>query len=152
VTAALARLGPAGDTVRENLDEQLESLNEILLRSFCAGVIDVDAFPPRLTASISERPEASLLARKQAETGPLLTNLRHCTVVLDDPITQRLLTLLDGRRTIDQLVSDLAAAAPQIARKKGDGDGEAASAEPIISHENVERNLQLLARLALLVA
>jgi len=151
VTAALARLGPVADSVRENLDEQLESLNEILLRSFCAGVIDVDAFPPRLTASISERPEASLLARKQAETGPLLTSLRHCTVVLDDPITQRLLTLLDGTRTIDQLMSDLAAAAPQIARKKGDGDG-GASAAPIISRENMQRNLELLARLALLVA
>ncbi|MFL5061608.1 MAG: methyltransferase regulatory domain-containing protein [Xanthobacteraceae bacterium] len=151
VTAALARLGPAADSVRENLDEQLESLTEILMRSFCAGVIDVDVFPPRLAAGISERPEASLLARKQAETGPLLTNLRHCTVVLDDPISQRLLTLLDGTRTIDQLMSDLAAAAPQIARKKGDGDG-GASAAPIISRENMERNLELLARLALLVA
>jgi methyltransferase-like protein/trans-aconitate methyltransferase len=154
MTASLARLGPVADSVRENLDEQLDSLNEILLRSFCAGFIDIDAFAPRLTASIGERPEASLLARRQAETGPLLTNLRHCTVVLEDPITQRLLTLLDGSRTIDQLVSELAAVAPQIARKKsdGEGDGEAASDGPIISRENVERNLQLLARLALLVA
>jgi methyltransferase-like protein/trans-aconitate methyltransferase len=149
VNAALARLGPAADAVRANLDENVDSLTEILMRSFCAGVIDVDVYPPTLAATISERPEASLLARKQAETGPLLTSLRHCTVVLDDPITQRLLTLLDGRRTIDQLVSDLAAAAPQIARKNGNGD--AASDQPVISRENIERNLQLLARLALLV-
>jgi methyltransferase-like protein/trans-aconitate methyltransferase len=149
VNAALTRLGPAADAVRADLDEHVESLTEILMRSFCAGVVDVDAFPPRLATTISERPEASLLARKQAETGPLLTSLRHCTVVLDDPITQRLLTLLDGTRTIDQLVSDLAAAAPQIARK---GNGGANAEPPVISRENVERNLELLARLALLVA
>jgi methyltransferase-like protein len=150
VNAALARLGPAADAVRANLGEDVESLTEILMRTFCAGVIDVDLYPPPLAAHISERPEASLLARRQAETEPLLTSLRHTTVVLDNPITQRLLTLLDGTRTIDQLVSDLAAAAPQIARKKGDGDANAEP--PVISRENVERNLELIARLALLVA
>jgi methyltransferase-like protein/trans-aconitate methyltransferase len=151
VTGALARLGPMADTVRDELDDNVDSLTEILFRGFCAGIFDVDAFPPPLSADISERPHASLLARRQAEKGPLLTNLRHSTVVLDDPITQRLLTLVDGTRTIDQLVGELKATVPQAAGKDGNGD-DAASSGPVISRENVERNLQLLARLALLVA
>ena len=40
----------------------------------------------------------------------LLTNLRHGLVSLDDPVTRHLVRLLDGTRTVDQLVSDLAAA------------------------------------------
>jgi methyltransferase-like protein/trans-aconitate methyltransferase len=152
VTAALARLGPMAETLRDKLDEHVDSLTEILFRGFCAGIFEVEAFPPPLSADISERPQASLLARKQAETGPLLTNLRHSTVVLEDPITQRLLALLDGTRSIDELVTALSAAVPQTSGKNGDSGDGAASTGPVISRDNVERNLQLLARLSLLVA
>ena len=91
-----------------------------------------------------------MLARKQLETGPLLTNLRHCTVALSDPTTKQLLTLADGTRTIDQLVSDLAAAVPH--REPEDSDEAGAAAKlPVISRENVEGNLKFLAKMALLV-
>src|SRR5215475_3477384 len=149
VTAAVDRLGPALP-VGEKFDEEMESLRGILIRCFCYGIIEVDAFPPRLTASVSERPEASMLARRQIEVGALLTNLRHHTVALSDPTTKRLLTLLDGTRTIDQLVTDLAAAVPEIAPEDGDGDGAVAN-PPVISRENVEGNLRFLAKMALLV-
>jgi len=149
VTAALDRLGAAAP-VGETFDEQMEALTGILVRCFCHGLIEVDAFPPRLTASVSERPEASMVARRQLEAGPLLTNLRHCTVALSNPTTKQLLTLLDGTRTIDQLVSDLAAAVPHSAPHDGDGSG-AAPDLPVISRENVEGNLKFLAKMALLV-
>ena len=144
VTAALERLGPAAPPLHARLDEEIEALTTMLFRCFCHGVMDVDAFPPCLAASISARPEASLLARTQLETGPFLTNLRHSAVMLDDPLSKRLLTLADGTRTIDQLVSDLAAAVPEA--------NIAADRQPIISRDNVERNLELFAKLALLVA
>ena len=149
VTAAVDRLGPAVPT-GEKFDEQMEALNGILIRCFCYGTIELDAFPPRLTASISERPEASMLARKQLEAGALLTNLRHHTVALSDPTTKQLLTLLDGTRTIDQLVSDLAAALPHRTGQEDDASG-AATDLPVISRENVEGNLKFLAKMALLV-
>jgi SAM-dependent methyltransferase/methyltransferase-like protein len=151
VTAALDRLGTAAGPVRGHLDEEVESLAAMLFRGFCQGVVRLDAFPAHLVTTVSERPEASLLARKQLETGSFLTNLRHCTVVLDDPITKRLLTLLDGTRTIDRLVSDLTAALPELVRQDGERASIAAD-QPIISRENVLGNLQFLARLALLVA
>src|SRR5262245_16827242 len=149
VTAAVDRLGPAAPAGAK-FDEAMESLRGILIRCFCYGIIEVDVFPPRLTASISERPEASMLARRQLETGALLTNLRHCTVALSDPTTKQLLTLLDGTRTIDQLVSDLAAAVPHSTGQEENGSGAAADL-PVISRENVEGNLRFLAKMALLV-
>jgi protein-lysine methyltransferase-like protein len=150
VPAALERLGAAAGPVRENLAEQVDSLTAMLLRCFCHGVIEIDAFPVPLTATISERPQASLLARKQLETGALLTSLRHCTVAFEDPITKHLLTLLDGTRTIDQLVAELSQALPNIMPQDREKDGSPAE-PPVISRDNVERNLQFLARLALLV-
>lgn len=148
VNGALARLGPAADAVRENLDEELETLTKVLFRAFCSGLIDGDVHPPGLTGSISDRPAVSALARMQAETGTLLTNLQHCAVVLDSPITQRLVTLLDGTRTTEQLTADLLAALPEITQ----GNAEKAEGQPVISRENIEHNVKLLAQLALLVA
>jgi len=145
-TAALARLGPAAETIEPYLGREVEGLCAILFRSFCAGVVEIEAFPLPLAATVSERPQASLLARRQAETGSLLTNLRHDSVLVEDAVTLRLITLLDGTRTVDQLIRDLAAGRQNGAR------GDAANAEPIISRENVTSNVQRLAKLALLIA
>jgi len=145
---ALARLGPAAESVRQDLDEEVEMLAAMLLRSFGAGLVSLEAFPPPLTPTVSERPQASRLARCQARTGGVVSNLRHTSVIIDDEFTRRLLTLLDGTRTIERLVGDLAAAPPASARSNGDDRGE----QSTISREHVIRSLQQLAKLALLVA
>src|SRR5262249_25418011 len=123
----------------------------ILFRSFCARILDLTAFPFPLAATVSERPKASLLARKQAEAGAPVTNLRHSSVQLEDATSRRLVTLLDGTRTVDQLTRDLAAAVAAAGRQNGQSHG-AATAEPTISPEVVLHNVQQLARLALLIA
>jgi len=148
--AAVARLGPAAEGVKQNFDEELEALTAILFRSFCARLVQVEAFPPPLTAGISERPQASLLARKQAEAGNVITDLQHCAIVLEEAICRRLLTLLDGTRTVDQLVTDLTIAVP--AADGANGTTGMTAAQPVVSREAVMRNLQLLARCGLLVA
>lgn len=148
VAGARSRLADQAASPGPASSEEIESLTGILLRTFCANVIDAQAFPSTVMATTSDRPKASLLARKQLEKGNLLTNLRHCNVLLEDRVTRRLFLLLDGTRTVDELVTDLQDA---LACDPVENSGSA-RAVPVISRENVMSNLRLLARLSLLVA
>jgi SAM-dependent methyltransferase len=149
VTAALARLRPPPNAAGSEFQKEVETLSTILWRSFCVGAVELDAFPLTLMATNSDRPEASLLVRNQLENGRLLTNLRHNLVALEDPLTRCLVQLLDGTRTVDQLVSDLDVA---VSANSMVGSADATTAKPVISRENVLGNLRLLARLSLLIA
>jgi hypothetical protein len=92
-----------------------------------------------LCTAVGARPKASLLARQQAAKGPVVTSLRHTAVVIGDEIARRLLVLVDGTRSVDQIVGDLNAAV---------ADGE----RPRITRKEVEQNLAIVARLGLLIA
>ena len=70
--------------MRANLDEEIEALGRVLYRAFAAGQFELHRSPPRLTAAIEEHPQASFLARRQAETDLVVTNLRHRSVSLKD--------------------------------------------------------------------
>jgi hypothetical protein len=144
--SALAQLARRGIEAEPTLDPA-ERLSELLFRCYAARQVELHLEPPSLVTTPSERPEASLLARRQIEAGPIITNLRHARVVLEDPVARRFLVLVDGTRTLDQLVDDLNA---QLA-----GDGGTAAPqdmEPlVVTREQVEDNLRILARLALLV-
>jgi SAM-dependent methyltransferase len=139
VDHALRRLGPEAEPIRANLDEEVDGLATLLFRAFSVGEIELNLHPPKLVTTISERPQASLLSRKQAARGSLLTNLRHGAVVMEDEIVRNFVTLVDGTRDVDRLVSDLD---KQLQGKSG--------AE--VTREGVERNLRLLATLGLLAA
>ena len=78
-----------------------------VLRCYAANLAQLHAAPPPLTTSVSERPEASPLARHQARSGQLVTNLRRASVRLEDDLGRRLVTLLDGARDRAQLLQDL---------------------------------------------
>jgi methyltransferase-like protein/2-polyprenyl-3-methyl-5-hydroxy-6-metoxy-1,4-benzoquinol methylase len=147
--AAQSRLAGRDNSPQPVSNADIESLTEVLLRTFCAGTMEVEAFPSAVMATDSDRPKASLLARKQLEKGTLLTNLRHSNVLLEDRITQRLLLLLDGTRTVDELVTALQTA---VASEPSQNSGSAPGPTPVISRENVMSNLRLLARLSLLAA
>jgi hypothetical protein len=142
VSAALDQVGEAGDSIRTNLDEEVDELRNLFFSAIRGGLVELHLFPPRLTTVLSERPRASRLARQEAETSTLVTNLRHGTVKLEDPAVRRFLRLVDGTRTVEQLVSDLRAEL-----QRGDF---VQSIE--ITGEAVERNLTQLARLGLLEA
>jgi hypothetical protein len=122
----------------------------LLLRAHAAGHVAFHSEAPRLVSDVSRRPRASLLARKLAEAGPAIANLRHNGIMLRDPVARGFLALLDGTRTIDDLVAELNA---RLAASAGAAQPDGAFAEhPKVTRHQVEENLRLLARLALLEA
>lgn len=111
------------------------ALADLLLKIYASGLLELHVVPARFTLEASERPRAYSLARLQAESGSLVTTLKHTTVELDDDLGRGLVTLLDGTRDRAALLKDLASA----------------SREPLRA-EDLERSLIGLGRLALLEA
>jgi (p)ppGpp synthase/HD superfamily hydrolase len=93
--------------------------------------------PPPLTANVTIRPTASFLARKQAETETLVSALTHDAVRLHDD-TKLLLPLVDGSRTVRELVESVLALS--------ENTQQSATAEA------VENNLAKFAKCGLLIA
>lgn len=124
-----------------------------LWRAFRAGEVELSAAPDRHVTVAGERPEASPVARWQAARGPELTSLAHEPVRLDDPLGRVLIRLCDGTRDRRALVEALVAAVGGELQLTMEG-------APVIDGELVrgqiagglERNLEILARLAMLRA
>jgi cyclopropane fatty-acyl-phospholipid synthase-like methyltransferase len=147
VSVALERLGrawPAALWVRDLApvgasEADRDALRDALLRSYAANLIQLHVHPPQLAGSPGELPEASPLARHQARSGGLVTNLRHTSVRIDDELGRRLVSLLDGSRDRATLNTELSAwlraAGEEVPRDLGDG---------------LERSLRGLARLGVL--
>lgn len=83
---------------------------QLLAEAHYGGSVELFAHPPALAAVPGERPVASRIARWQ--DGPVITNLRHEPLTLDDPIARALLRALDGTRTHDELAGLLAPLLP----------------------------------------
>ena len=123
-------------------EHDVATLAAVLYRAVSNGLMDLFLHPPRLAIVPSERPVASVIARSQIEAEQPLTNLRHQTVLFKDDIARQFLMLVDGTRTLDELVIDLNA----VLESNGNG------AKPGVPREAVEKNLGLLAKLGLLAA
>jgi SAM-dependent methyltransferase len=147
VVGALERLGrrwPAALWVRELIPPsashtEREALCDALLRCYAGNVVQLHVHPPKLATSAGELPEASPLARHQASSGELVTNLRHTSVRIEDELGRRLVSLLDATRDRGLLASELRAWLV--------ASGQEA---PAALEDSLERSLQGLARLALL--
>jgi SAM-dependent methyltransferase len=133
---------PAAVWVRDLIDAGAggAALCDALLRAYAANLVALHVDPPRLATIAGERPCASPLARHQARSGPLVTNLRHVTVRIEDDLGRRLVTLLDGTRDRDALIAELRA----FLAERGEEISDAKL------RDGLERSLQGLARLALL--
>jgi methyltransferase-like protein len=145
------------DGARSLLDVQVADDRRVLTEAMyilaCSGEVSFVASPPFLVKEVSHCPEASLLARKQAQTGPLVTNLLHQTVRLEDDRTRHFLQLLDGTRTIDQIVIEMTERFGPISRiEQTDRDGQPAEPLLLSGRENVDRSLAVVGKLGLLVA
>jgi methyltransferase-like protein len=139
VSAALAELGANGESIKANLVEETEALAGLVYRAFAAGQFQLRFSPDSVTTTLSERPKSSALARRQAEIGLVATNLLHRSVSMKDETVREFLMLVDGTRTVDQLVADLNV----IGARRGG---------PPVTEQGVLQNLGLLAKLGLLVA
>jgi hypothetical protein len=138
----------------DNLDEETGALAAGLFRAFAAGHVQLHLYPPPLTTTISERPRASLLARHEAAADSFLTSLRHIAVVIEDPEIRALLPLLDGSRTLDEIVPDLDEALVGARRDPEPGSHrvEPQPDSSRVTSEKVEKHLKTLAVLGFLVA
>jgi hypothetical protein len=128
-----AAVGPA-------LAARVKELGVTLLRAAAARLIAIVASPPRFVSVATERPCASALARAQAKRGPLVINLRHALIRLEDDRLRRLVALADGTRTRSELARSLAEQAAPAATTPG------------ADLEELDRALNKAARRALLVA
>lgn len=72
-------------------------LAQMLLDFYGDGFVHLHAHAPDLAQTVSERPEALPIARRQAAEGEVVTNGWHRSMPLDEA-EQRILPLLDGRR------------------------------------------------------
>jgi methyltransferase-like protein/trans-aconitate methyltransferase len=134
-------------------DDDQKALTEAMFILACSGEVSFLLSRPFLLTEATEHPQASLLARKQAQTGPLVTNLLHQTVQLEDDRTRDFLQLLDGTRTIDQITAEMTEKfGPTI--QVGQKDRARKPAEPLLlsTRESVQRSLAMVGKLGLLIA
>ncbi len=110
-------------------------LQDLLLRTYASGLVELHSAPSPFPVAVSERPRAFSLARFHARTGPVIPTLRHSTVEIKDELARRLICLLDGTRDRAALLQELRSLAAGPVRP-----------------EDLEYNLASLARLALLEA
>jgi cyclopropane fatty-acyl-phospholipid synthase-like methyltransferase len=147
VIHALERIGdswPAAVWVHELVpqdatDADSDALCDALLRSYAGNLVQLHVHPPELVTSPGQRPEASPLAREQARTGALVTNLRHTSVRIEDDLGRRLVMLLDGRRDRAELAAELRSWLTRSGHKV-----------PEELDDGLERSLVALAQLGLL--
>lgn len=84
----------------------------LLLNACYAGAVVPFAWPVQCARTPGARPRAFGPARWQAPRLEFVVNLRHDGVVFSDPMHRRLLPLVDGTRTRDELAAALATIAP----------------------------------------
>lgn len=140
VGAARARLSAAGG--RPVTAEDESRLLRFLLGSYGGNVTELRSTACPFVTDVSERPRASALARFQARAFSTVTNLRHQSVRLEDPLVRVFLQLLDGTRDRRTIAEDMAAALRQSGPA---GANLAADVE-----KGVALNFDRVSRLALL--
>jgi hypothetical protein len=85
------------------------SAEVVILQAWMSGFLQLRTTPLPVTPTASARPEAFALARRQANSHERVTNLRHESIRLADPLARALLPLLDGTRDRNSMVGALAA-------------------------------------------
>ncbi|MCP1851244.1 MULTISPECIES: class I SAM-dependent methyltransferase [unclassified Bradyrhizobium] len=137
---------------RQTADDQ-RILTEALYILACSGEVSFLKSRPFLVKEVTDCPQASLLARRQAQSGPLVTNLLHQTVQLEDDRTRHFLQLLDGSRTIEQITAEMTEIfGPTIQVKQLDDAGQPAEPLLLSTRQSVDRSLATVGKLGLLVA
>jgi SAM-dependent methyltransferase len=124
---ALAAAWPAGvpfDALLEatgSTDETTRAqLADIVFDAYLARIVDLRGGQPPLTATPSQRPCASALARAQLAAGlPAVSSLTHRNVRMDGELESALLPLLDGTRDSATLAATLAGDPGEITQALG---------------------------------
>jgi hypothetical protein len=118
-----------------------------------SSILELSVTPPAFTITPGERPVSSPLARRQAQDGKLVTNLRHEQINLGDAERQALL-LFDGtadRARLTDRLGELVAQGVLTARQNEVPITDKELARKVVT-QTVEPIINLLARAALLMA
>ena len=146
---ARARL-PEGEPIGP---EDEEKLRLTLVAAFLSGGVELTPHPPRRAAQVSERPEASALARRQVALGRPVTTLTHQETRFEGSLVHCLLANLDGRHDRAALLEELLVAWEGGAELH-DGDGQPVC-DPAAAREmlrvGMDAKLEELRRMPLLV-
>jgi hypothetical protein len=116
-----------------------DDLVEIVCSLYSSGLVEMRTASPNIVVVPGERPTASPLARLQAANSRPITTLRHVTIVTTGGIENRLITLLDGTRTREDLFAELS---PSLQGEKSPGEYRA----------ELDTSLNTLGKLGLLVS
>ncbi len=120
LTAVFPLALPVSELVQD--DKRLGAL----MRMYATDLIRLHVEPLPFQTTISDRPEASALARLQiARGGERLITLAHTVLPVDNPAARSFITLLDGSRTQAEIVEEMSRltgapvsdVAPQVAEK-----------------------------------
>jgi len=134
-----------------SVDGDRKLLMEALYIVAYSGVVSLRIWPPFEPGATGNRPHASWLARKQAESSTIVTNLLHESVRLNDDRTRHFLRLLDGTRTVEEITAEMS---EMVAIETADRaqTGPESGREPMGPiREYTDRQLKNFKRLALLL-
>lgn len=98
--------------------EAVSGLAKAVLQLGANSMIDLRTCHWRLAEGVSEKPEASRLARKMASENGTATTLLHTRMQIEDEMGKHFLQLLDGTRDQRTLVNALAEGAPNVPREE----------------------------------
>jgi methyltransferase-like protein len=104
---AAARAAATVERIRGDEFDEAEILREALASAYRAGFLEFQIFPHEVTNVVSQRPKASRLARFLLERGDSTSNQLHVFMKFPDPLSRRLVQLLDGTRDREMLTRDL---------------------------------------------
>lgn len=97
---------------RQHAPAAARPASALLVDACYAGMVDLHVHPPTLASAPGAFPCASAIVRWQVARQASVTNLRHETLSIDDPLARRLLAAMDGTRSRDELVAMVAEALP----------------------------------------
>ncbi len=103
---AVAR-SEGSDQLAETKSHGEALLAQLYLKMHAASLLELHAFEPPYANAPGPKPIASPLARLKIKDASLVPNLRHFSVLIDDPVAKRLLPLLDGTRDRERLAGEI---------------------------------------------
>ena len=117
-----------------------DDLAGFLVRVWETGLVELHGHVPRYAAEVSARPVASPIARLMLRTGSIAATVFLTPMLFDDAPSRRMVQLLDGTRTLDDVARELATAFPPEGRP-----------DPAALRAGVEQRLARMAHGGLLV-
>jgi methyltransferase-like protein/trans-aconitate methyltransferase len=103
----VARSAGAEESIVSSDDSPAATLANALARAYRAGFLHLNIFPFKVANRVSQHPMTSQLVRFQLERGDSATNQVHVSLKFPDPVSRRLVSLLDGTRDQQMLVCEL---------------------------------------------